>query len=733
MTLGTEYIDQFTDYETYVKVGEYEIPLPKSPPAKDIINYKLPIEKQLFQRTRYNINGNWIYAHQINKTIWRKLSESQRKDIADIEWKRRFEGLWIYIKGRKIWIPPNMYMFLNYWTFPDNSRPAFWDSQLFSFLLSHWAFHHELILGKVKIKGRRGGGTAEEDSNLLHYTTAYRGSVSGIMNKTEAEAKKLNFDKIVHALLNYPEFFQPKRSGERRPQKEILFSPPSVRLTKKLDEKEEDYYSENYLNSYINYIATSEIGYDGDKMRFILIDEIFKWKNISPIKAIEIQSLCIKDGGIKNNITDQNSNIIEYAGLISALSSVEEINDDQLEDIRKLWDSCDPKTGSATFISAANSIRYFEPFYFGFKGFIDEYGFSDVEKCKIHHRLLENQIRKTKGKKAAIDFRRKHPETIEQAIMPSTVKCVFNLDVLERAKLNYYEALPDAMKPKMYRLEWIEKFKSVRAIIMEDENDFSYYARWEISHIPDESKRNANFKHGEFLKPANRGVFTMAVDPIEYDVRETSEGTSLSSGACRVKREFDATIDGDKFDEDGNPIEFGFGFETNRTVCIYVYRPDDSEEFWDDMAKTAIFYGSPVLMEATSRGMKKYFIDNGLAYFLLNNDGSEINYSNKDNIGWKASKEAKNQQFEYTDNYISRFGCAERHIKCILDILVTNKENLTKHDLTAAYTIGECASSLLSERFNKTKKEKIKDSDKITVIRKRITKYGQNKSRWITN
>jgi hypothetical protein len=466
-------------------------------------------------------------------------------------------------------------------------------------------------------------------------------------------------------------------------------------------------------------------------MTYIVIDELFKWKNVSPTKAVEIQSLCIKDGGVKNSTLFNGKQI--FKGLLSCLSSVEEIADEQLEDVRKLWDSCNPNTETETQISSSGGIRYFEPFFFGFKGYMDKFGYSQVEECRRVHNDLEKQIRKTKGNKAAIDWRRKHPETLDHALLPSMSKSAFNVDILNTAEQNYLNLLPDEQKPVMGNLVWVEKFVSVKWVPMPFETEFSHLARWELSGIPDDAHRNAVSMHSNGNKlPLNRGIYTMAVDPVDHNVDETSDGSKLSNGAACVKREFDIKVDGDKFDAEGEPVNNGFGFETNRTVAVYCYRPDDSEDFWEDMAKGSIFWGAPTMMEATSRGMKKYYIDNNMQMFLLNNDGSQINYSNKDTIGWKASGPAKQQQFEATDNYFTRFGLSERHLSVIRDAKVTNKVNLTHHDVMSAYTILQTVSSILFyKKFDGNNKKETPKRDIINV-RKRIIQPGKTTSRWIT-
>jgi len=189
----------------------------------------------------------------------------------------------------------------------------------------------------------------------------------------------------------------------------------------------------------------------------------------------------------------------------------------------------------------------------------------------------------------------------------------------------------------------------------------------------------------------------------------------------------DLIIDGNKFNEDGEPINFGEGFETNRTVMHYCYRPDRADQFFEAVAMAAIFYGSPVLMAATSQLMKKYFVENKIGSFLIDSDGRQVTPKTLHTAGWKESTEAKDQQFIATDNYIGKYGLAERHIECIEDLLVVNKKNLTHHDLSACYTISEVASTLFAKKFNKPQTQS--DFKKVE-IRRKIIRPGKLRASW---
>lgn len=687
MSLETIYIDQFTDYTTYVQVGEYTIPLPEKPKDKHIINYGKPTDKQVFERTKYKVGNKEIYVSDIDYKVWNLLSDNQKKEIADKEWHKRINGCWYFIGGRTIYIPGSMYFFLNYFKFTNGTYPSFWDSQWFDFLLLEDSFYRSDVLGVEKVKGRRGGGTAVAISFELWAGTMFSGSKCGNMNKNEKKALEINYAPIAYAFVNLPHFFllEPYRTeiekGKQPQTKNILDFRGRGR---------------DYINSAIDYRATKDDIYDGEIMRFLLLDEVWKWEYKNPLDAILKLILTIKDGGIKNNLKDEDGNIIRFAGLMYLIASVDEISEDQIDNVNEAWNIARPETATSSWCSTHGIRRYFEPFYFGSKGFIDKFGFSDTGTATTANEEQYQNILKEQGESKAREFRRQHPRTIDDALMPSVSKSVFNPIILAKA-LENIKNLPENKIPIRYKLVWEEKYRTVKAIPVPEAKRGDMHARFTISMLP-EIKNNVQIRNNS-LYPNNKDIFLMSIDPIDYDKASSERQDRLSDGSCRVKRMLDMSIDGNRFDDEGNPIELGFEFETNRTVLTYSFRPEYTYEFIDDMLKVAIFYGCYVMMERTSQSLKQMFIDCNMGGFLLDNKGQPITQETRHLAGIKTSMESKVDFFQAGDLYFSEYALAERHIEIIEQLKDLTPENMTKRDLGTSFLIGEWASNLRRNKF----------------------------------
>lgn len=686
------YISKFTDFKTYLKVGEYTIPFPEPPNKNKIENYNLPDHQQFYQRSSYSINGRRLFASDLKKPIFDKLSERQQQDIAKEQWDRRWNGRWVYVKGKPLFISGSHLFFMDHFKLNTGVYPSFVDVQwcLFHFLEDCMSPKNTDVLGAGIFKGRRARVTTTCNAFAFDMATRYAHSNVGLINKNKDEAKDINFSPMVYALNNMPAYFSPVRDGNPWAKGELSFFPPSAKITKKqlLAEDGQIDTDDSALFSKIVYGPTSDRAFDGKLNRVVLCDEIGKWPNVSPMKTIKIHALTCLEGGSKKS------------GALFAFSSVEEISDEQLQTLTDIYKSSAPETATDRWCSSLRIRRLFIPFYFGYEGYVDEWGFSDTERCISDFRQEEEMIKKTQGTKAASEFRRRHPETIDHALMPSTTKCMFNVDLLKKALGNARERLAsDPKKPVRGKLSWIVPYVSATWTPMPDAPEGDYNARWMCSWVPGDDMRNKVVMRGNNRYPGNLGKMIMACDPIDYDVHETHENSRLSNGAFRVKRELDVGVDGNKLNDDGTPKDYGHGLETNRTTMSYSFRPDYADEFFEDVAKTMVFNGTPMLMEKTSKALRDFLIDKGLGHYLLNEDGKLINDTNKDKIGLPASTPYITAQFNYTDSYISVWGLAETHEDCILQLMDLTVDNRRTHDLGVAYTMTEYGSYVNIKRF----------------------------------
>ncbi len=686
------YIEQFTDFTTGVQVGEYFIKFPAKPGKKDIVNHNLPREKQVFRKTTYEVNGKQYFASDFTGDLWKYIPESKKKEIYNTEWERRRHGQWYYIDGKTIFIPGFMYFFLNYVKLDGVNSPQWWDSQWFNFLLTEDSFYHPKVLALLDIKGRRGGGTAIKNACASNVVTGFKNSSCGIMNYNEDQAKKVNFTPIRQSILKLPDFFLPepyltaRLNGTLNKQKtvsELVF--PDVNC-----------------NVYIS--PTKETGFDGTLQRFSIIDECYKWPNTNPMITLEKNVLCAKDGGIKQNVRNpETGEIIMPAALVCFVSSVDEINDDQISVVQNMWDVCSPETATDDWCSTYGARRYFEPTPFGFKGFMDKFGFSDYKKAEDYVNREYENILKNAGYDKAREFKRKNPLTIEDAITPSSQVCSFNFEILERSYRNAVELrIDDPRRPVYCQLDWVEPYKSVVCRQRPDIRQACKEAPFVISGHPDNP--NHIDTTSRYIKPLNIGKYIVSLDPVDYNLKSLHAESKKSLPSIVVKRILDMAIDGDKFDNNGNPKDNGFGFETNRTVLTYLFRHPDVKDLWEDIAKVLVYYGAPLAHERSTRSVFDFLDTKNMLKFVLDGKGEIITEKTKDDFGIKTQEQNKRNYFDSTRTYIERYGLAERHLEVIEQLMKVRPETMTRFDLAASRMIGEFIDSTIASKYRNRSK-----------------------------
>lgn len=684
------YIEQFTDFTTGAQVGEYFIKFPKKPALKDIVNYKLPKEKQFFKKSSYIINGKEVFPSDLIGDEWNNLPESKKKEIYNNEWEKIHNGEWQFINGFTIYINGYYYFTLNYFK-DDGFTPGFWDSQWFSSLLTLDSYYDDFVLAQLDIKRRRAGWSLLKNSFAAYVAVVHSRSNIGLMGYNIEDSVAINFEPIRDCILGLPDFLL----GEP-----YLTSRASNTLSKEKTAK-----GMHFTNSKNNIFvkATKEKGFDGSKLRFAIIDEFCKWENTSPLKTLEKNTLVIKSGGQKIFLRDKvTGNKIKSAGLCNLLSSVDEINDKQINTIQRMWDACAPDTAYGDSCSSLDTRRYFSPAYFGYNDehgrCMDEYGFSDVEKAKaLIETVYENKL-KHLGFEEAREFKRKHPFNIEDALTPSADTCQFNFELLEEAKLNALALPKDSPKrPVFAQLHWTEIMEKVNVEPKPEYRDFDVNARFSISGHPAVPNNIQNILGKKV--PLNVGKYIATLDPVDYNKGQLNANTKSSRPAIRVKRVLDMAIDGHRFDEKGNPLNNGLDFETNRTVCIYFFRTDNIKDMWDDIAKVLIYYGCPLLYERSTRTVFDYLDSRGMISFLMDTKGNLINEETRDNYGVKTTDRTKQNYFDTTRNYINQYALAERHTECIDQLMRVTPLTMPKNDIATAYMINEFIDSHMASQY----------------------------------
>jgi len=171
--------------------------------------------------------------------------------------------------------------------------------------------------------------------------------------------------------------------------------------------------------------------------------------------------------------------------------------------------------------------------------------------------------------------------------------------------------------PVRGNLDWTDTKRTNVRWTVDEKN-----GRWWITQHP--LYPNAKVLKGKLFAPKYKKLYKISCDPTDSSDDAQSAGRDLSDTAICVKRSLDRDVDNEDaglifYDQDGievcgNPHKL----KTNRYVCVYLYRNDDPYLNYDDALKTAIYYGTPMLIEKNIRYVRNQFVQEGYEHYLTN-------------------------------------------------------------------------------------------------------------------
>tara|TARA_R100001530_G_C4246549_1_gene136713 strand:- start:132 stop:677 length:546 start_codon:yes stop_codon:yes gene_type:complete len=142
----------------------------------------------------------------------------------------------------------------------------------------------------------------------------------------------------------------------------------------------------------------------------------------------------------------------------------------------------------------------------------------------------------------------------------------------------------------------------------------------------------------------------------------------------------------------------------NQFVCEYIARPPKAEMFYEDVLKTCIFYGCPILIENNKVGIIKYFERRGYYNYLMDRpESTHTDSSRKQQTKGIPSTGVAvlNAQTEaiasYVYDYVGLNQETEEIGKCYFNRLLDDwsrfePDNRTKYDATVASSLALLAS-----------------------------------------
>jgi hypothetical protein len=486
------------------------------------------------------------------------------------EWDRRLNGFWFYNDGVPTYITGLHYFYLNYWTL-DTGLPKYRDTDRKYFYFLEYCINDPECFGMVEITKRRQGKTFRGGVFLYEYTSRARNARAGIQSKTGSDAKEVFRKAIIQPFKKLPDFFVPvyDQSKGLTPTSELRFYQTTIKGKKANTIKDEE-----ELESAIDWKTSESISYDGQKIQRYLGDEVGKTADINVWERYLVTRYCH---------LDDEGRIIGKSLLTTTVEDMEQGGDA----FKKIWDNSDhtKKSGKRTpsglyrYFCPADETRYY-----------DKFGYAHREKAL--NEILEERKLLSKDTRALSSIIRKEPLSWEEAFRIDGSKCLY-----------------DAMKlnERLDRLSWKENITTCGNFVWEGGvKDTKVYwepsrnGRWEVVKLFERDEdSNKIVKRGESFYPNNIG-FVMGVDPVDHN--QTQDG-KRSNGAGMVLQKYNSVSEDD---------QYNYSF-----VCKYIYRPESVQVFYEDMIKTAVYYGCQVLFENQKIGLMHYFNDRGYSNFLM--------------------------------------------------------------------------------------------------------------------
>jgi len=610
-------------------INGLHIGFPEKPEHKQIINWDKTAANQMWHREP--IKEGLTEENQFNQKYESYIEE---------EFRRREEGVWIYINGIPVYITGLYYMFLQ-WMEQEEGFPNFRIIQ--NELMLYWEAckADERSYGICYVKNRRFGWSALCLAEMLNAGTVVENKKIGLISKTGDDAQEL-FDRMVYSFKTMPFFFMPIWDGTTTPKKELSFSEPTKK--RKAGEKIKTKDTDDGLNTKIKWHATVLNKMDGGKIFRSAIDECGKFPKDVPFTRY--WSIVKTSHRLGRRIV----------GKAMTGSTVNAMKDGGAE-FKKVYDKSDPLERTENNQTPSGLYRIFIAAKFCQEGFFDVFGFSIVDDPKVKTktdlgdyteigaaRYLKQESNALKDDPEEFNEQlRQFPDTDRDAFRDEATDCSFNLmKINEQIDHNEFEAKPDDVERG--NLSWANGIQDTT--VQWNENPLGRFWIAKGCH-PTEDFRNKKEKkmiNGVLAwAPTALHIGCFGVDPYNRSKTVDSRG---SKGSAHLSTKTNTSA-----------------LPNEAFIVEYIDRPATVELFFEDMLMMMVYYSMPMLCELSNEKFLTMIKDRGYRHFSMNNplkNWSELSHTEQ-LYGGIPPQDAKvgAQQFFAVETYIEdRVGVA---------------------------------------------------------------------------
>lgn len=621
-------------------IGEHLVPIPERPPDDKIAKNSEVKQDQVFTYTQ--VPNCWLpktlrsiaekqygFGSGRNRVIdyeWyqREGATTQEMDrFASQEWERRAKGYWFYNNGVPTYVTGTYYLHLNYGRADKGRRIEYRDRHRRWTLFWDYVKRHPRCKGMIVLKPRRVGDTTIAGTVCLEIPTRINESNVGIQSKTEGDLKQIR-QKMRRAWDEFPGFFRVTNSG---------FTNGGIDFKKKAGPK---YTNKVELDSKIAWGASSPKLFDGWALQLWYGDEQGKREDGKFIENLNIILECLSEG----------ANIVGKA-LIT--STVEEMTKGGGAQYKEVADASGIRELDGNGFTKSGLFEFFTPAFDGYSGFIDKYGMSvidepdsetldylirrakergdnDLDKYKMGARKFLHNLRE--GKKGVGNsynsIRRKYPFTRRECFIADGKETPLPIEGVTTRILELEEfERREVYLTERGNFEWNDPQNWSKGVYWSRNKN----GKWEMDRkrgLPSlvGNKENAiatvRSQLPQYRYQSASDDYMIGVDP--YDKRTNNDllakmgKNGLSLGAITVlERPNPLAVSNGVFDHE-KPDEL---WASGNIVCTYFARPADPDVLYEDVAKTAWFYGSKMNIEKNKDGLHNYLLKKGLALLIL--------------------------------------------------------------------------------------------------------------------
>lgn len=529
------------------------------------------------------------------------------EDYIKEEIRRRHEGVWVFIKGEKVYLTGLSY-YLYQWCYLDEGYAQFRviQNELMIFWEACKADYR--CYGVCYVKNRRFGWSTICDAELLYSGTTNKDKKLGIVSKTNSDAKEM-FEIAMSMFKKLPPFFQP--SWDEKTQSRII-----LRETNKSNDD-----IDTGLDSYIRYYTTAINSMDGGKKVFrSALDEVGKFPKDVPFAKYW------------NTVRTSHRQGTRIVGKSMVGSTVNALKNGGSE-FKTVFDESDIALRNANGQTPSGLYQLFISAELGFEGRYDVYGFSIVDDPKVKT-LTDEGIYVTTGSKTFLDTEleskkndpegynehlRQFPRTVKHAFRDESGECAFNLNkLLEQIDHNTYEHNHNERGSEMIdrgNLVWKDGVIDSEVVWIPDPENGKFWIK-SGCHPPKEyrNQKEKRMLYGKMAwAPIAEHIGCIGADP--YNRTKTSDGRG-SLGALSLSTK-------------ANTSEL----PNNEFIVEYIDKAQKVEWFFEDALMLAIYYSVPILGELSNEAFLKHIKDRGYRHFSMNNPlkpYNKLSYTEKD-------------------------------------------------------------------------------------------------------